>query len=57
MREKKSARVLLLIVVKNALETCLFNKSKTMLVLLCFLSSVNLFKDTTYMVKEAELED
>ena len=56
-RELIKARVLLSIMVEDALEVYLFNKSKAILALLYFLSSINLFKDAGCTAKEAELED
>ena len=56
-RELIEARVLLPTVVENTLEVCLFNEPKTMLVLLYFLSSIDLFRDAACTVKKAELRD
>ena len=43
--------------IENALEIYLFSKSKTILALLHFLSSINFFRDTSYIAKEVELGD
>ena len=56
-RELIKTKILLSIMIENALEIYLFSKSKTILALLHFLSSINFFRDTSYIAKEVELGD